>query len=431
MPSCKNSAMVKAVAWLYLILVATLPIARPLNIRYSGLVIPITDFVFLIVGAGWLIALVSGRARIRWSWFYLPLALYLGALMLSTLTSDHLRFSAVKFLGKIYLVGLAVLTFNLVTSTPFVKRTAAAWLTGTVITVVCSLLGILLFFLGLRNLAINFVLHNYGSLPPGNYPRIEGLFEYPAMFCNYLGVSFMLVLLMWSTGCLSSRWAWVWGVAISIVAAFTLTPGLGGFALAFGIWLWLEFKDRGRPYLGRAALTLGIGLGLAAFVAAALALFSYNPAGIEAPLLHFQIRPSHRALAWRSAFATFSRHPILGRGVGLPVAFVSHVNPSGVRETLTDAHNTVLSVMGESGLVGLLTFGSIIFFLLRGLSPLRLRGSLNLIIISYLVLALIDSFFYQSLVGSFEDSRHLWVLFGMLAAAKAGLSESDVTVKAA
>ena len=204
------------------------------------------------------------------------------------------------------------------------------------------------------------------------------------MLCNYLSISFILALMMWSAGSLSTRWLWVFGIAISIVVAFTLTPELGGFALGFGIWLWLELTARGRAQLGRAALTLGIGLGLAAFIAAAVTLFSYNPAGTEAPLFQSHITPSPRALAWRTSFETFSRHPIFGRGVGLPVAYVSHVNPSGLRETLTDAHNTFLSIMGESGLVGLLTFGSIIAFLLRGVSPLRLRGPRGAIITSCL-----------------------------------------------
>jgi O-antigen ligase len=110
--------------------------------------------------------------------------------------------------------------------------------------------------------------------------------------------------------------------------------------------------------------------------------------------------------------------------VGLPVSSAPYVNPSGGRGTLTDAHNTYLSLAGESGLLGILAFGGIIVFLLWRVLPLQLNGPINLVIKTYLVLALVDAFLFQSLVGSFEDTRHLWVLFGMLAATKEGFEKS-------
>ena len=145
---------------------------------------------------------------------------------------------------------------------------------------------------------------------------------------------------------------------------------------------------------------------------------------MKSPLAHAEIKASHRAVAWETAFETFKQHPLLGRGVGTPVSSATYVNPSGRVETLTDAHNTYLSVAGESGILGILAFAGIIVFLLRGLLPLQLTGALDVVVKTYLLLALADAFLFQSLVGSFEDTRHLWVLFGMLAAAKEGLSKT-------
>src|SRR5437764_7147647 len=125
------------------------------------------------------------------------------------------------------------------------------------------------------------------------------------------------------------------------------------------------------------------------------------------PLAHMQLQPSHRALAWKTAFETFRHHWLFGRGVGMDVASATYVNPSGRKETLTDAHNTYLSVAGESGLVGLLTFGVVIGFFLKRLSPLRLKAPPEVLMKTYLMLAFISAFLYQSFVGSFEDSRHL------------------------
>lgn len=331
------------------------------------------------------------------------------------------HFSAIKLIGKIYLIGLAVLSFNLIRSTSFMRRTAAAWQAGTIVTVVCSLSGIFLFYAGLKNRSVNLVVHTYGSLPPGNYPRIQGFFEYPALLCNYLSVSLMLALMMWSAGWLPTRWLRPLCFGILVTAIFTLTPGLGGMALSLGIWLTLYLKEHNRSKLARIALVGAIVIAIAAFAASAVALFSYSPTGTRLPLAHAEVKPSERALAWETALKTFKQDPILGRGVGMPVSFATYVRVSGRLGRVTDAHNTYLSVAGETGLLGMLGFAGIIVFLMRGLSPLQLSGPLHLVIKTYLVLALVDALLFQSLVGSFEDTRHLWVLFGMLAAAKEGL----------
>jgi O-antigen ligase len=416
------NASVNPAAWPFLLFIATLPIVRPFNFRLAGLVVPIADLVFVIASAAFLFGLITKKAKIYWSWFYLPLGFYLFALILSTVASVDPRFSAIKLIGKFYLIGLAVLSFNLTRSTGFMRRVVAAWQVGTVVTVVCSLAGIVLFYMGLKSRSVNMVLHGYGSLPRGNYPRIQGLFEYPAMLCNYLSVSLMLALMMWSARWLPTRWLRPLLIGILATAFFTFTPGLGGMALGLGIWATLYLKEHNRILLSRIAVVAAITIAIAFFAASAITLFSYSPSGTQAPLAHAEIKLSHRAVAWQTAFETFKQHPILGRGVGVDVSSATYVNPSGFRETLTDAHNTYLSVAGESGLLGVLALAGIIVFLFRGLFPLQLSGPLNLVIKTYLTLALIDAFLFQGLVGSFEDTRHLWVLFGMLAATKEELN---------
>lgn len=176
--------------------------------------------------------------------------------------------------------------------------------------------------------------------------------------------------------------------------------------------------------LARIALVGAIALAVTALAASAVTFYSYTWDGTESPAAHSELKASRRAIAWQTAFETFKQYPILGRGVGLPVSSAPYVNPSGGRGTLTDAHNTYLSIAGESGLFGILAFGGIIVFLLWRVSPLQLNGPINVVIKTYLVLALVDAFLFQSLVGSFEDTRHLWVLFGMLAATKEGFEKS-------
>jgi len=410
--------------WVFLLLIAALPIVWPFSFRWRGLVVSLVDPLFVLAGCAWLFSLITKRTRIYWSWFYLPLGLYLIVLSLSALTSVNQHLSAIKLVGKIYLVALAVLSFNVIRSSGFMRRTAAAWQVGTIVTIVGSLAGIVLFYAGLKNPAANRVLHGYGSLPKGNYPRIAGLFDYAAMLCNYLSVSLMLALMMWSLGWLTTRWLRPLIIGILGISLFTFTPGLGGVPLSLGIWLCLYLKERARPMLARIALAGAIALAVTALAASAVTFYSYTWDGTESPAARSELRPSRRAIAWQTAFETFKQYPILGRGVGLPVSSAPYVNPSGGRGTLTDAHNTYLSLAGESGLFGILAFSGIIVFLLWRVSPLQLNGPINLVIKTYLVLALVDALLFQSLVGSFEDTRHLWVLFGMLAATKEGFEQS-------
>jgi O-antigen ligase len=398
-----------------------LPVVEPLNIKLSGLVVQPADIIFVGAALMWVVALAGKRAKIRWSWFYLPLALYLGALVVSTLASENLRFSALKLLGEIYLLGLAVLTFNLVTSMAALRRVAAAWSTGTAITVIAGVLGILLFYAGVRDRSINIALHGYGSLPPGNYPRIDALFLYAAMLCNYLSVSFMIAVLMRSLGWRRSYWFRLLLPGIWITAFFTLTPGLGGLALSAGLWAWLRSKETAHRRAGQLALIGGCAIALAFFISAAVKLFSTDRQ--LAPVAERRLMASHRANAWRTAYETFIKHPLSGRGVGMDVAASFYVTPSGHAELLTDAHNTWLSIAGQTGFIGLLAFTSLVLYLLKGLGPLRISGQPGATIKTCLTIAFIDAFLYQSLTGSFEDMRHIWVLIGMLAAAREGFDK--------
>jgi len=48
----------------------------------------------------------------------------------------------------------------------------------------------------------------------------------------------------------------------------------------------------------------------------------------------------------------------------------------------------------------------------------------NVLIRRGLRAAFIGAFLYQSLTGSFEDARHIWVLIGLMAATRNGIYDS-------
>lgn len=342
----------KAQHWLYLLFVASLPLATLLQFTLFGAEMQLSDLLYLATAVVWVIALVLGRQKLRWSWFYLPLAAYGVSVILSTITSADPTLSAVKLAGKLYLIGIAFLSFNLITTIGILRSVLKAWVLGAAIVLFVSLLGIVLFYAGLKDPAVNLVVHPIsGSLPTGDYPRIEGLFLYPAVLCNFLGVTWAFALLLASTGWLRKSIFWPIAIGLFIVNAFTLTPGLGGIFLSTSYFLREKYRNRQKLMPSRAVMAAGILIAAGFLFAASVALFSYGADGTQIPLETGKIKASHRAQAWSMAFETFKQHPITGKGVGLPVAGVLFAGPSG-NHLLTDAHNTYLSVLSETGIVG-------------------------------------------------------------------------------
>lgn len=325
--------------------------------------------------------------------------------------------SLVKLIGKFYLIGISFVTFNVIATIGFLKRVLQVWIFATCIVVIFSVLGIVLFYAGLRDPTLNLVLHPiYGSLPSGPYPRIEGFFLYPAMLSNFLSISWMVALALNSMALLKLRSLWLFGLGAFLVNAFTLTPGLGGIFLTTGLFLHDRFRNIQRVLLGRVVLASGVLIAVAFLFAASVTVFSYDQNGSRIPLIDGEISRSHRAIAWLTAFETFLDNPYLGRGVGIPVARSEFTGPTGRRQLLTDAHNTYISILGETGIVGFVTFFSIVGYLTLRLIRWQSEYKLDQPIRLCLLLALLDAFFYQGLTGSYEDTRHIWVLFGIIAA---------------
>ncbi len=403
----------KVEEWLFIAFVITLSFSSLLQFRFLGQKLQLSDLIFVVALIAWFLALILKIKKVRWSYFYLFLAGYAIAVTLSTISSVNPSQSAAKLLGKFYLILIAFLTFNILSSADIFKKVLKAWIFGTGLSLFCSLAGIVLFYAGLKNPKQNLVVHPiFGSLPVGDYPRIEGFFDYPSMFCNFLGLSWMLVILMVSVGWLKHNKFRLFAFAFWIVLFFTLTPGIGGVLLSTSCFLQKRFENSKNRFLSRLILFAGVSAAVVSLFVASITLFAYSPDGSKIPLTDGNFSPSHRAEAWKTGFQTFLQNPILGRGIGMPVAESRFTDPSGRNQLLTDAHNTYISVLGETGLVGFITFFAIVWFVVFKLKRQPSENEFYKTAKFCLLLAFADMFFYQSLTGSYEDARHLWILFG-------------------
>ena len=398
----------------YLVLVASLGLTQiPVHLLGQDVLAP--DLLFLLAGALFALSVVFERRMPRWHFICWALLAYIAALLVSAIFSVDHQASLARFPAEVYLVCLAVLTFNIADSPSLLKRSVIAWLVGTVIAVAIGVAAIVIFYIDPGASLLEYITYHYGSVPVGNYPRVSAGFISASMLCNYLNVSFVFTLLAFSRGWLPRIVALGLLGAIAIVSIFTISIGLGGLALAiaFAVPLFSQSRLTRRQifFAGGAVVSLLFLLG------SLFALAPYPEAKVwfQIPLIG-NVMPSARVLVWKDAISTFLSRPLTGIGLGKPVANVVFTNTDGSLSLLTDAHNSFLSVAAQSGIIGLAAFASIVVLVLK--QWIRVIGeTASPTLIRALGLAFVGAFVYQGLTGSFEDSRHLWVLVGMFLAA--------------
>ncbi len=219
----------------FLVLVFSLGFMQP-SISIPSFQVPLTDFIFLAVFFIWLLSILLKKTDFRFGKFYIPLIFYFFALLFSTVFSDNPKLSFIKLCGEIYLIGLAVLSFNLVRSVKDAKKVVFIWLAATFIACLVSAISLVIFYIDRTNPLFSFAFFHYGTLPPGNYPRINATFQNANMFCDYLNVSLLFALAGFRLSWINKAAFTIFLTFFSIAAFFTLSPGLGGILLCLGLW---------------------------------------------------------------------------------------------------------------------------------------------------------------------------------------------------
>lgn len=405
----------KIAKWLFLLLIISLPLVRPFNTVIFGLQIPFTDFIFPAVFAFWSFALLRSETRVKFDKLFIFIGFYAFTLIVSTVFSTEPTKSFFKLLGEFYLFALAFLAFQFADDRAFFKQIVIAWLTGTALTILASVAGFVLFYVGFKTQADNYFLSHFGSLPAGNYPRIHALFANANMMCNFLNVSLMLALLAEKTGWLNKIQARVLQTGIFVAAFFTFSAGIGGMILSSGIWFWALFRAGQKSVFSKLALVSAIVLSLFVFGATLVSPDTNNTSSdFSVPFTDKKIEPSVRVLVWENTLENVRKFPFTGKGTGTDAARLRYETLSGDRQILLDAHNNWLSVLGQTGIFGLVSFFLLSVFLITrcrfGFEESNEQNSIQ----TALSCALVGAFFYQGLSGSFEDARHLWILFGLL-----------------
>ena len=403
----------------FLVYVVALPLVQLFSFRIGGLQVLFADLLFLGTTILWLPAIALGQAKFRWSRLYLFVGLFVAAMALSAVFSTNPRLSGIKLLGVCYLATVAVLTFNLCCEPGFVRKVLTAFVVGLVLTAVGVVAAVFGYYSDWE--ITRPLLSHIGSLPAGNYPRVRSFFENANMACNFLNVALTAALAMLGTG----RLTYPIGIGIAaagyLAALFTISPGLGGICLSVGVFVW----GIGRIKRSTAANTVLVGSIALAIIFLVSTIVS--PAWLLNSGSQNEPKYSVRVMVWMDAIKRAGEYPVLGRGTGTNAADLSYVTVSGQPQYLTDAHNAWLNILGQSGLVGLVAF-TLLCWYLWSISRFRfdLLSKDNVLLLA-LSTGLLGSFFYQNIAGSFEDARHLWVWIGIIAAVHRQVSSSSAS----
>lgn len=404
----------KVLFGLFVILVFSLAFMQP-NYSFGKFKLPFTDLIFLLTFALWTILIIFKKKSFRWHNLYWCLIFYFCAMLISAIFSNNPRDSFVKLSGEIYLLGLSVLTFNVVRNFSEIKFFIYAWLTGTFFAVFFGFLALFLFYFAAENEFLNNLLFYQGSLPSGNYPRIKSTFLNSNLFCNYLTAGLMLAFVAHKLNFLRNAAFYPLVFGILLIALFTISPGLGGIAFCIGIWFWNEFREKNDRSLAYLSLLGGIFISIAFLFVTSIAFQSHPTAPfiIKIPFFDLTLFPSVRLMIWIESFNTFIANLLVGAGLGEDVCRVSFVDPNGNHQILTDAHNLFLNVAGQMGIFGLSAIILIIFFLLKSIFMLPNSENLKILKLGF-GLIFVSCFIYQGLSGSFENARHIWVIIGII-----------------
>lgn len=403
----------KALLWLsFLLLVFSLGFMQPF-VYIAAQRISSTDILFLLVTALWVVVLALGKVKLRWHSGYWFLAFYFLAMLMSSVLSQNPRSSFVKLIGEAYLIGLAVMTFNLVDRGKRMKQVLFAWLAGTLPTILVAFITVVLFYIQPDSWLLEYTTSIFGAVPVMPFPRVTSTFISASMFCNYLNVGVVLLIIMRQKEWIEKRTFWV-AICLTVASSIsTIAVGLGSIFLAIGLSVW-SFNERQTKRIKKIVL-FGAVLIASLFIGVSVVALQYHTTAeysVRLPFVGTTVYPSSRLMVWTESLKTFEANFFFGNGLNQPSCSVLFQNTDGNFSLLTDAHNTYLSVASQNGIVGLLAIVALCGFLLR--TGLKQSSESDSTILTGLTIAFFTSFVYFGLTGSFEDTRHQWVLIGLL-----------------
>jgi len=365
---------------LLLLFVFTIPWQYSLDLEPPfGNVARITGLILLVIAVP--AVLNSGRMRRPGfvQWLAVALYLWLGLTLFWTTVPDV---TLMKLRGYLQEMMIVWLVWEFVDSADDLRSLMRAWLTGSWV----------LAILTIANFAIL-----YQDSP--DQSRFAAFGQDPNDVARFLDLGFPIAALLLDG---KERWPYkllAVGYFPLGFACVLLTGSRGGFLAAVAALVGCGFLLLRRS--PKAVLTGLLGLlsiTIATWLVAPHATFE-RIASIGEQLQTGDL--NQRLNIWSAGWHAFLESPVWGHGAG---SFVTAARLAPI----DTAHNTVLSILVEGGLVSLAMATAIVAVSIR--SILATKGALRLALMT-----LMTVWFLSSLVGTVGESRTTWLLLGIIA----------------
>jgi O-antigen ligase len=286
-------------------------------------------------------------------------------------------------------------TVNLVRSRRDLLLLVGTWLAGSALVAMTGIWGSLGFHLW--RLRTPYALDT----------RAHGTFGDANFFSMHMGVSLLLALFYCRLG--ERRPWWAAPLAVLYLAAILLAASRSGFlALLAGLLVLPAFRTGLRTKLAVAVSALALA-GLLALAPGTMDWIRSNPFTARLATTTLDPARTDRGALWANAWQAFLSSPVLGVGYGNAAYFDLR---GGVR--MSEAHNTYLGLLAETGIVGLgvylaaiLHFPVVLVRDARRARPPEPSGALPALVAAFvLVLA-------AGIPVNVENFRGLWILMGI------------------
>jgi putative inorganic carbon (hco3(-)) transporter len=291
--------------------------------------------------------------------------------------------------------------------------------------------------------AVGLVLHLTGSYiwnaPNAGVLRVNATFHDPNIFARFLAFSLLTMVLLAADleATLIQRGLWVAGaIAAALAFPFTYSRATWGITLVVALVVIAVARRKMRT-VGLVGLAVAIFaaiavidpsvLSRAALLAQNLESPFKNPVFLErAPWLRFlSVLPldSVRQYLIGSGLIMFVDHPIFGIGFGTfsqsLLGPYAGLVPAGIDDTAS--HTSLVTVVAETGLLGLAIVLVIVFSFVRSTWQATTRSTGERALVLAPAIGLIVILLTSQLSGRLFEEPYLWLFLGLAFSAQAGL----------
>lgn len=291
--------------------------------------------------------------------------------------------------------------------------------------------------------AVGLLLHLTGSYiwnaPNAGVLRVNATFHDPNIFARFLAFSMLTMVLLATDleATLIQRGLWVAGaIAAALAFPFTYSRATWGITLVVALVVIAVARRKMRT-VGLVGLAVAIFAGIAVIdpsVLSRAALLAQNlespfknPVFLErAPWLRFlSVLPldSVRQYLIGSGLIMFVDHPIIGIGFGTfsqsLLGPYAGLVPPGIDDTAS--HTSLVTVMAETGLLGLAIVLVIVFSIVRSTWQATTRSTSERALVLAPAIGLIVILLTSQLSGRLFEEPYLWLFLGLAFSAQAGL----------